>query len=358
MTNEKMEALIGKAKRLTAGKQETPSLHELTTRADELYRAIEDENAYGDNQDFLNDVGIFLDALIPYLESKGGKVNGLTYTTPKLATFSAYVDNLIPGDRDEDCWCDVFGHINVTVPYEWLEQRAEIQGFASVDEFYNTYTFDDTNEWLQIAIDQQVLVGVEMGKVVTNDDLLEAPAQEETEEVETFDETTVQLIAILEEIGFSDLEFDYQDGEFGEYYFFDGYSDAEERIKVKVHDGMAAVFSGYITDKHMNLVGTYPLATDVKQYVLTQDGKPVKHGDQYAIREMIEYLLEKELGFFVSLVEYTEDGEYEFYLHTDNEEDISMKNLIHLANLGIAVHDDAASEKSIKKLLRIDVKLA
>ncbi|QJI52314.1 hypothetical protein [Psychrobacillus phage Perkons] len=55
------------------------TLNELTTKADELYRNLSDENAYNDTSDFTSDVEGFLDHLINYLESIGGQVEGMTY---------------------------------------------------------------------------------------------------------------------------------------------------------------------------------------------------------------------------------------------------------------------------------------
>jgi hypothetical protein len=54
-------------------------LDELTTKADELFRAIEDEDAYDDVSQFQDDVSSYLDQLINFLESIGGRVKGLKY---------------------------------------------------------------------------------------------------------------------------------------------------------------------------------------------------------------------------------------------------------------------------------------
>ena len=55
-------------------------LDEITTRADELYRNMEDQDAYDDIQGFFDDVQTFLDKLITVCEKAGGRVAGMSYT--------------------------------------------------------------------------------------------------------------------------------------------------------------------------------------------------------------------------------------------------------------------------------------
>lgn len=55
------------------------TLNELTTKADELYTSMEDESGYHDVQNFMDDTKEFLDNLINYLESIGGRVDGMGY---------------------------------------------------------------------------------------------------------------------------------------------------------------------------------------------------------------------------------------------------------------------------------------
>lgn len=55
-------------------------LNRITTEADRLYRAIEDEDAYEDVQGFMDDVKGFLDKLIDTCEASGGRVEGMKYT--------------------------------------------------------------------------------------------------------------------------------------------------------------------------------------------------------------------------------------------------------------------------------------
>lgn len=55
------------------------TLNQLTTKADALYTSMEDENAFTDVQDFMDDVKVFLDDSITYFEAQGGQVEGMTY---------------------------------------------------------------------------------------------------------------------------------------------------------------------------------------------------------------------------------------------------------------------------------------
>lgn len=89
--------------------------------------------------------------------------------TEKNTSFHAYVDNLIPSDRDNSCWCDVFSFITVVVPEKWLKDHVIGDNFASLEHFYSDYTFDDTDGLLQLALDDNVLVGVSMGKIELED---------------------------------------------------------------------------------------------------------------------------------------------------------------------------------------------
>jgi uncharacterized protein YegP (UPF0339 family) len=96
-----------------------------------------------------------------------------------------------------------------------------------------------------------------------------------------------------------------------------------------------------------------------QKYTLKQNGAVVLTSDQYTVREKIEELLQERLGLFISLQEFTEEGRYEFYLHTDNDEDISSHILDRLDDeYGINTHDEKASEFAIKELLAIEVEEA
>lgn len=97
-----------------------------------------------------------------------------------------------------------------------------------------------------------------------------------------------------------------------------------------------------------------------QQYVLKQNGTPLFTGNEWDVREKIEELLEQRVGFFVSLQENTEEpGEYHFYLHSDNDEDMTEEDIETLNDhYGINTIDDENSEFMIKQLLNIEVEEA
>jgi hypothetical protein len=96
----------------------------------------------------------------------------------KLVTFGAYVDNVIGTDRDENCYLDKLECAYVTVPEEWLKTQIVDNGrFRSLNEFWDAYTWDDTDGLLQIAIDDGVLFGIQMGMSIepkSNEEVLDA----------------------------------------------------------------------------------------------------------------------------------------------------------------------------------------
>lgn len=93
-------------------------------------------------------------------------------------------------------------------------------------------------------------------------------------------------------------------------------------------------------------------------YQLLQNGQPILTGDEFIVREKIEELLEERIGFFVSLQENTDDDEYHFYLHTDNEQDVSDEDWPVLTEqYGLNCWDDENSEFLIKQLLNIEVRI-
>lgn len=92
-------------------------------------------------------------------------------------------------------------------------------------------------------------------------------------------------------------------------------------------------------------------------YELTQNGQHVLSGNDCHVSEKIEAMLQERLGFFVSLQPYTDDDEYNFYLHTDNEDILTEEQLNMLdEEYGINTHDEENAELQIKQLLNIDVK--
>lgn len=90
-------------------------------------------------------------------------------------------------------------------------------------------------------------------------------------------------------------------------------------------------------------------------YQLIQNGVPLVKGDEYTIREKIEELLEEKTGVFVSLQEFTDDGEYEFYLHSEASDDMTDAEWDTLTqNYGLG-RDDKSDEIAIRQLLAITI---
>lgn len=77
-------------------------------------------------------------------------------------TVFCYVDNLIDNtdgvfDSLECAW--------LTVPKEWAEKMVRKQEYDSLEEFFDEYTYDNTDGWIQAAIDEGVLLGTGTGVV-------------------------------------------------------------------------------------------------------------------------------------------------------------------------------------------------
>lgn len=138
-------------------------LNHLTTKADSLYRNMEDGNSYNDMQDFMDDTKDFLDETVSFLESIGGKVEGMAYAEKKKnVIIHGYVDQLV---NNEDGRADQFGSCWFIVPEAWAEDRAKERGFTDLKEFFSEYTYDDVDEWVNMAIDHDVLEGAGLGKI-------------------------------------------------------------------------------------------------------------------------------------------------------------------------------------------------
>jgi hypothetical protein len=138
-------------------------LNKLTTKADYLYTAMESEENTLDIQDFMDDTKGFLDETVSFLESIGGKVDGMSYTEKKNVVIHGYVDQLLDNtdgrveNKFDSCW--------FIVPEVWAEEQAQARGFTNLEEFFNEYTYDDTDEWIDMAIDHDVLQGAGIGKI-------------------------------------------------------------------------------------------------------------------------------------------------------------------------------------------------
>ncbi|MCF7625519.1 MULTISPECIES: hypothetical protein [Bacillaceae] len=75
-------------------------------------------------------------------------------------TLHCYTDQLI---NNEDGKFDKFGSAWFTVPWNWAEELANLQGFSSLEEFLKEYTYDNTDDWLSQAIEEGVLIGTGTG---------------------------------------------------------------------------------------------------------------------------------------------------------------------------------------------------
>jgi hypothetical protein len=137
-------------------------LNKLTTKADYLYTAMESEENTLDIQDFMDDTKGFLDETVSFLESIGGKVDGMSYTEKKNVTIHGYVDQLVD---NTDGRADSFGSCWFIVPEAWAEDRAKERGYTDLNEFFSEYTYDDTDEWIDMAIDHDVLQGAGIGRI-------------------------------------------------------------------------------------------------------------------------------------------------------------------------------------------------
>lgn len=84
----------------------------------------------------------------------------MSIRTSTNVTVHMNIDQLVNNEGDklgrmDNAW--------MTVPKQWIEIQVKNQGFSSLAEFYTTYLYDDTDGWLQRAIDDGVLVGCGCG---------------------------------------------------------------------------------------------------------------------------------------------------------------------------------------------------
>lgn len=89
-------------------------------------------------------------------------------------------------------------------------------------------------------------------------------------------------------------------------------------------------------------------------YELIQGTTTVLQGDEYAVREKIEEMLEEKTGIFVSLQENV-DEEYRFYLHSEAGDDMSDREWDTLTKQYGISHNEEAAETAILNLLGIRV---
>src|SRR6185312_6525506 len=126
-------------------------LNSLTTKADELYRDLVDGHATDETKEFMEESEKFLNNLVDYVESTGGRVDGLGYEKRHIesVTVHTYVDQVINND---DGKFDSLGSAWLTVPVGWVSAMIEHQGYESLEEFLNEYTYDNTMDWMDKAV--------------------------------------------------------------------------------------------------------------------------------------------------------------------------------------------------------------
>ncbi len=70
-------------------------------------------------------------------------------------------------------------------------------------------------------------------------------------------------------------------------------------------------------------------------------------GDHITVREWIEEQLENEIGISVALESRDDDGELEVFLHSENEDDLSIEEMSKLEHLGIT------QDNSLERILAL-----
>jgi hypothetical protein len=79
----------------------------------------------------------------------------------------------------------------------------------------------------------------------------------------------------------------------------------------------------------------------------------LKVGHPADVREKIEDMICEKLGFYPSLQEDVDDGEYQVYLHTDSYDDLDEDQIIQLEKLSIT-DDPETSTEGIKRFLQVE----
>lgn len=92
------------------------------------------------------------------------------------------------------------------------------------------------------------------------------------------------------------------------------------------------------------------------EVILVKQNKPFLRGNQEKVREMIELMVEERLGLFLEFQESTEDGEFQLFLHTDNYENLTSRDIRQLAAMKIT-DDPGLTTEGIKRLLNVDFQL-
>lgn len=87
----------------------------------------------------------------------------------KTSTVHCYISELISND---DGRFDKFGSSWFTVSSEWLIEKINLAGYESLEDFYSTYTYDNSEGLLQLAVDEGVLLGCGTGLVADSQNTL------------------------------------------------------------------------------------------------------------------------------------------------------------------------------------------
>ncbi len=72
--------------------------------------------------------------------------------TNKTITVNTYTSELVDNDKVDT--------LEMTLPIEWVKNK--ITDWDNIDNFLDSYTYDDTVGWLQQAIKDKVLLGLIM----------------------------------------------------------------------------------------------------------------------------------------------------------------------------------------------------
>jgi hypothetical protein len=143
---------------------------------------------------------------------------------------------------------------------------------------------------------------------------------EPKEEAEPVDPKVLYLTNILDEIGYSDIEFDYQDG--NNEMYFEGYLDAQCEIRVDEYEKTWKIYDRYVTDKHWSYVGEY----------VKQEKKLLNSDDIYSVDWVVYTDDFVTYEFLTKDNVYVEESEIEtaifriFYWKKDSKMEILVAN--------------------------------
>ncbi|PFP29386.1 hypothetical protein COJ96_10810 [Bacillus sp. AFS073361] len=78
----------------------------------------------------------------------------------KTSVVHSYIDNLIDNtdgkfDKLGSCW--------FIVPTDWLEKLVKKEGWNDLEDFYDNYTYDHSDGYMELAIEEGILLGCGAG---------------------------------------------------------------------------------------------------------------------------------------------------------------------------------------------------